>query len=319
MTLLEILVVIIILSIMLGLAVAVFMNSGRDLGVEASSNAVVSLLRQAATHARIESTPLWVVVDDNDHSVWAVTREVLGNWHFETRAATQDLGTGWTTRGGRQTPGRLGMGLYLDGAASVSFPGVGPIDPTQGFFLELWVRRSRTGMKKETKLLTIDKDGGVRLDRQGVPSVRLGGVRLSGSSPIPTKVWTHVMIVYDPAGELRLYLNHAPAGSAKGRAGLSDWMDIMIGGGTNGWRGDIDEVIIGQMISKERVEIGQESRITQQDGTDLPGGQLRIHFGPDGRLDARLHAAPVRFSIGSTAIQRGITVQMNGSVLREDQ
>ena len=60
-TLVEMLVVLIILAIILGMTISILQGSGRDLGVQASANAVSSLLRQASTHARIEGRTMTIV------------------------------------------------------------------------------------------------------------------------------------------------------------------------------------------------------------------------------------------------------------------
>lgn len=316
-TLIEMLIVLIILAIILGMTITLLQGAGRDLGVQASADAVSGLLRQASTHARIESTPLWVVVDAEDRSVQAVTREVLGNWHFETRPDTQDLGTGWTSDGGIQTPGRLGMGVYLNGASTITFGSVGPVDPASGFFYELWIRRSRRGPDRQTVVLIGEKDA-LEINPLGVPTVELGGGRAVGSAPIPPDVWTHVMVVYDPAGELRLYVDRRLSSATPCRVTLTPTMVVTIGAKKSGLAGDVDEFVIGQMVARDRVTIGSETRITRPDGSAISPSPLRVYFGPDGRLDPGAHDAPVRLSIRSATETRPVTVLMNGTVVRED-
>lgn len=316
-TLIEMLIVVIILAIILGMAVALLQGAGRDLGVQASADAVSGLLRQASTHARIESTPLWVVVDPEGRNVQAVTREVMGNWHFETRPDTQDLGTGWTSIGGVQTPGRLGMAVFLNGAATVSFGTIGPMDPEAGFFYELWVRRARQGPDRQ-RVVTIGEEDGLDINRLGVPTVKLGGGRTVGARPIPPDTWTHVMVVYDPAGELRLYVDGRLSAASPCRVTLTPTLTVTLGRSQSGLVGDVDEFIIGQMVSRDRVTIGTEAQITQPDGSKFPVSPFKVHFGPDGRLDPGSHAAPVRLSVRSATESRSVTVLLDGTVVRDD-
>jgi prepilin-type N-terminal cleavage/methylation domain-containing protein len=318
LTLVEILVVLVIVAIMLGLTVSIFQGSGRDLGAKASADAVVGLLRQASTHARIEATPLWVVLDTDERSVRAVTRQVLGNWHFESGpGAAQDVGTAWSNQGGSRTNGRLGMGVTLDGSASVGLGRVGPIDPTQGFFVELWVRRSRQPAAQQV-LVRLGSGDGLTMDRQGLLTAKLGGQTLRAKEPLPVGVWIHLMLMVVPAGEIRLYTKGALNASRAVQVALPAQMELAIGEPRTGFIGEIDEVAVGQMVLRDRVLLGQETQITGPDGKPPAGApKVRIHFGPDGGLDPRHHAGPVRFAIQSAAERHGVTVHPGGAVMRE--
>lgn len=317
MTLLEVLVVLIIVAIMLGLTVSIFQGAGRDVGAAASANAVAGLVRQAATHARVQSTPLWVVLDAGNGTVHAVTREVLGNWHFESGAGARDVGSAAAVRGGSRTNGRLGMGVYLDGSATLSLGRVAPIDPAQGFFVELWVRRGRKTANQQA-LLKLGTAGSLDMDRVGMLQWKLGGQTLKAVRAVPIGVWTHMMAVYDPSGELRLYTQGALNAARAAKAALPAELELTVGDARSGFIGDVDEVLIGQLVPRDKVKLGQEARLAQPDGAPLgTGNVLRIHFGPDGCLDPRLHPGPVRFAVISGAETHAMTVQPGGAVVRE--
>jgi prepilin-type N-terminal cleavage/methylation domain-containing protein len=320
-TLLEMIVVLVILAILLALVVPIFQRPGGDLGVRASADAVAGLLRQASAHARVESTPLWVEVEANDHRARSVTRRVLGNWRFETGPRGPAADAGWTCTGGRPAPGRLGMGIYLNRSGVVSVGRVGPLDPAQGFFLEVWVQRKQqyVGGSSRQRIVGIGADDGLEIDAQGKPRLRLGGLTLAGTRLIPAspESWTHVMVVYDPAGELRLYLDRAPCGAVKGMANLPAWIEPSLGARQGGFDGVVDEFVVGQLVGREHVSIPSEARLTQADGSALPDARLRIHFGPDGALDPAHHPGPVRLLFSTDALKTTITVQPNGTVTRD--
>ena len=85
LTLLELLVVIVILSLMMGISISLFTNANKDLGVRSSANHVVSLLRSVRDHARIRSEPAWVALNPSENSIHVLTQETYGEWHFEDR------------------------------------------------------------------------------------------------------------------------------------------------------------------------------------------------------------------------------------------
>ncbi len=79
----ELVVVIVIFSMLLGLAVAVFRNANRDLGVRAAVNHVVTLLRSAAEQSKAEGAPIEVVCDVKDGTIHTLTKETLLMFHME--------------------------------------------------------------------------------------------------------------------------------------------------------------------------------------------------------------------------------------------
>ncbi len=115
-TLLELVVVIVILSLLLGLSIALFRNANHDLGVRSSSGHLTALLRAARDQARAERAPAWVVLDTAENSVYAMTKETVGEWHFEDTVTTGAFGKNGRVSGQAQlVPGRVGMAYLMTG------------------------------------------------------------------------------------------------------------------------------------------------------------------------------------------------------------
>ena len=142
-TLMEMIVVIIILSIALSLSIVLLSGAGKDLGTQASAHAVVTFLRNASQFARLEASPVGVVINTKKKTFHAVTQEVFGTWHFEEVPLAGGDAVTFSIRNGGRLPGKLGMGVDMRGNTVVRCTIPKPLDKIQGMFVEIWVQPRR--------------------------------------------------------------------------------------------------------------------------------------------------------------------------------
>ena len=77
-TILELLTVIVIFSILLGLAVTFLQGANKDLGVAAAANGAVGVLRVAHQQSRSSTSPSWVVLDTKQNRIYMLLKETIG-------------------------------------------------------------------------------------------------------------------------------------------------------------------------------------------------------------------------------------------------
>jgi Tfp pilus assembly protein FimT len=191
-TLLELVVVIVILGTVLALAIPILRSAAKSLAVPSARTHLVSMLKTARETALVENTPTWVSIETNSvycgtcnrgydvggaaagsdfacpacrarlkvpdrvraRMVSVLSRERVGQWHFEDLASGSDL---QTTGIGEQkalvksvaragsTPihvlGKIGRGIRLDGRTWIETPDIPLYHPQQGIGIGFWVNR----------------------------------------------------------------------------------------------------------------------------------------------------------------------------------
>lgn len=317
LTLLELLVVIVILSLVLGLSVTFLQDAGKDLGVVASANHVAGLLRGARERARATGAPAWVVFDVPRRAVHLQVKETVGEWHFEDPPEAGAFGRNARIRNAGRVPGRLGQGLQLSGGGTIHggdlpFWGVDP-----GFAVELWFQR-RAGRAAGRGVLCTLADGvELAVEADGRIVGRAGGLSVSsGASRIPPDAWCHVQLLYS-GRDLRLYVNRSPVEVRPGQAG---WVPagaaFVVGSERAGFAGIVDEVRVSRLTPGEEYVLAGEAVFEFPPGTAIPpDGKLLVAFDPEGRLESG-GAFTVR--IRSPAAAEEIEVSYGGSVERRE-
>ncbi len=316
LTLLELLTVIVILSLMMGISISLFTNANKDLGVRASANHVISLIRSVRDHSRIGSEPAWVVLNPAEGSIHALTQKTYGEWHFEDTDSTGAFGRNANISKGTLVPGRIGMAVSLSGSGSVDC-GVIPIfAPDQGLSVEFWYYRINSS--RSQTLFTIGDQAEMKVSTSGKIISKLGDLTLSsGKITLRTaEVWYHVHLVHN-GREMQLFLNGT---RVAGKAGTVRWTredSLVIGASRGGIRGIIDEFRIGLIFAREKHFFPKEVSVELAPGL-LPKDQKEflIHFDSEGRLDSRKHSQPIRFKVKSTAHESEITIYPTGVVER---
>ncbi len=119
--------------------------------------------------------------------------------------------------------GKRGTAVLFDGSndyAASEYNVSGSDAYSTGVTYMAWISRADTGTGSRTRILSLDASEYWSLDQDsgtsdgdhspgGYTSTGSGNTRfLDGSVPLPQDTWTHVAMVWDPAGpEMRLYIN----------------------------------------------------------------------------------------------------------------
>ena len=134
--------------------------------------------------------------------------------------------------------GKYGSALSFNGSSSsVTIPGTGSLDLTNGMTLEAWVKPSSLAGSARTALFKEQSNGFEYAlyagNEAGLPAGRVqtdGDRRVVGPKRHPGGAWTYLALTYDGSKQT-LFLNGAPVAnsSASGAIGVSDG-DLRIGG-----------------------------------------------------------------------------------------
>ncbi len=127
--------------------------------------------------------------------------------------------------------GRLGDGLYLDGATVAQLTDSGRLSPTSAISVEMWLRPLSVG----TTGYCVSKVGEFyfpRLNQDGSLDAQLsltsGSVALRASNAASTNIWKHLALTYDGSA-VKLYANGVLSSSqaANGTVSTSTYPVLM--------------------------------------------------------------------------------------------
>ncbi|HTF56256.1 MAG TPA: LamG-like jellyroll fold domain-containing protein [Planctomycetota bacterium] len=311
-TLLEILVVIVILSMILGLSLGILRNANKDLGVMAAANTVSSMLRAAAEHARAENAPAWVVLDMNERSIGALTRETIGMWHFED--TTGAFGKDIKVSGAVQDKGRVGLAYRFNGPHFIDCGEVLVYRPDQGMAIEMWFYRF-PGTGKHI-LASIGNDMEVWADPVGRVHVRVGNVTANSETHlIPRESWIYLQAVYN-GREIKILLNGAEVGTKPCRHTWKSAAPLIVGSRKDGIAGYIDEVRLSLVVPHDTYALPPEVEFDLPKGSKVQDGEFIIAFDNAGRLDGARHPQELTLTLHSPVASRTIVVTRQGLIKR---
>ena len=311
-TLIEILVVIVILSMILGMTIGILRNANRDLGVLAAANTVAAQLRATAEHARAEASPAWVVLDLEGRTIGTLTRETIGMWHFEDRMGA--FGKEANPKGPVIVPGRVGNCYRFKMNETVDCGEVPVYRPDQGVGIELWFHRVLRGNKHI--IASIGKDVEVWADAQGKVTARVGASQVtSGIVTVPREMWVYLQAIHN-GRELKLLLNGTEVGSIPCRHEWKEAGRFIVGSAKDGLAGMIDEVRLSLVIPRDTYPLPPQVEFELPKGSKVADGEYLIAFDGGGRLEAGRHPSALTFTIKSPAASKTITITRQGLVLR---
>jgi prepilin-type N-terminal cleavage/methylation domain-containing protein len=315
LTLLELLAVVVIFSLLLGFTVAILQGANQDLGVNASANHVVALLRAAHERARSESSPAWVLLDPAENTVRTLVKETVGEWHLEEGEGTGAFGRDARISGGTAVPGRVGKGVLLGASGSISGGEVPVYEPGQGVSIELWYLR-RSG-RVRALLASVGNLVEIASEPDGRVSAKAGALSIgSGTNRVPLEAWCRLQFVHS-GREARLSLNGREV--ARG-AGVLDWpgpLPFTVGG--QGFAGIVDEIRLGLVIprnsytlpSEVSFEFGPAGTAAATSGTKAQ--EVVVGFDSEGRLDP---PRALEFTLKSSAASVPIRISPAGTLQR---
>lgn len=326
-TLLELLVVMVIISVLLGIGVGVF---GRFTLVNAADNAgagIRAMVRVIRDYARNRGTVGTVALDMKGNRVNGLMERVVGQWHFEDEGGTTTGAFGYDpTIGGGSTlvkDGCIGGALTLDGtaAAGAELGRSGTFNSEYGVsvFCDLWLDDDNKGgvivSQGDAYGLRVEGDGSL-VGWVGVyddsPTERLDVLEVhSGGQLVPTSKWARVGLYYDRV-QIRIFIDYREVGAAQEMRPLGRDLKraLSVGGAAGSVKGKIDGLRLGAL--------------GPGDGGDLPpdvtlkGGTGVIRFNPDGHLDPRYHLVPARIVLeGGDGGTRTVVIGLMGDVSLE--
>jgi type II secretory pathway pseudopilin PulG len=312
-TLLELIVVIVIFSMMLGFTIYLLKGANRDLGVTATAHQLTGLLRSAHQLARTASSPSWVVLDTRSGTAHLLFKETVGEWHFEEQGGQEAGAFGKAAKitNGSSAPGRVGRCARLAGSGTIHCGEVPVYAIDQGVAIELWFLRPH-GRVGRGVLATIGAEVEISVETNGEVQGKVGALRVpSGGARVPNDVWCHVQLIYS-GRDLRLFLNQNQVAVAQGQANWTVNSPFVVGDSRSGFAGLIDEVRLSLVVPRDTIQLPAELAWEVVSGAvPGPNGEVVVPFDAEGRL-----ALPdvVKFAVKSPTERREVTVGKSGNV-----
>jgi len=323
-TLIELLVVMAIMAVLAGITAASYAGIARRHAREGAREDIMGVLRQARVSAVDSGRGAIVRIDPASRSIYGISTEVIGAWHFEevnggvTPGARRYDGT--ISGGPTVVSGKLGLALNFDGTGDYVDCGNAPIwNQTTGIRLEAWVWPapgtaagnahiiSKTdgaegyfaGVEYDGAGQVMFEAGAAYTDATGTP----GGIFLQTPGSYAEGGWYHVAFECD-GFEGRLYVNGVqtavsviaappaliiPARGRKLEIGRGD-VDPSPGDQWGYFRGRIDEPRVLSIAGGEGVTLPERVPLLTSDEV--------VHFDPQGFLDLAYHTGDVWVAVG---------------------
>lgn len=311
-TLLEILVVLVILSMIMGLTIGVLRNANRDLGVMAASNTVASLLRAASEHARAENSPAWVVLDLDDRTAGTLIRETVVMCHFEDLSA--GFGKQIAVNGPIQVLGRVGTAYRFTSSNTIECGSLPRFAPDQGIAIEMWFNRS-PGTGKHI-LATLGSEMEVWVDPIGKVFTRVGTTSANtGTNLVPREWWVYCQAIYN-GREIKILINGAEAASVPCRHEWKGSGMLTLGSKKDGLTGLMDEVRVSAIVPHDTYALPAQVEFELPKTAKVKDGEYLVGFDGSGRLDPSRHTAEVSITVKSPATSKTIVVTRQGLIRR---
>lgn len=324
-SLLEMLVVMLIVSVLLGIGVGVL---GKLSLVNAADNAAAgtrSLVRRIRNYAKNHGTVGTVYLDRKENRIVGLLEKPVGQWHFEGGA------------NGRASEGAFGMAVSFGPGAELvedgCIGGAVKVDGKNGSGVELGnssTFASDWGVSLSADVFLDELQAGVILAKGDSYGLAVGsggellgwvgvqegevGTRLdrvdvsSGQEVVPTGRWVRVGMYYDRV-QLRIFIDYRPVGAQQEKRplGIDDKASLRIGGSPGPISGKVDGVRLGILGPGEGGELAAEVKIK--------GGTTVIRFNPDGFLDPTYHSQPATIVLeDENGAVKTITVGLMGDV-----
>jgi len=336
-TLIELIVVITIIAITSGIGLYVLSNINKDWGLTAATNYTTSLLRYARSNAKSNSLPQKVVIDTACRSIYLLSLEPIGLWHFENQvpatgsASTQTtgaFGSQGKIYGANQTIGKIGMAFNFRGTSYIEINDISCLpsktsnNTPDGFVIELWLCPNENIQGTQQVIFYKGKELVMILDKNGRLEAVIGNLKLvSKNVYLAPKKWVYVILYYD-GEEGRLFINDIEADFGFGKIQWVNDMPLIIGAikneqtqrGRNGFNGTIDEFKFSILIATGKYttppDVGFQIEKTFLDREK----KFVIHFDTNGELDKRYHLKPISFKVTSHEEEKTITILPNGII-----
>lgn len=314
-TLLELLVVIVILSMMLGLSAAAYWRTSRSFKEQGAASDLDVVLRQARNSAILANAPAFVEIDTVNRRVVPWAYRTVGLWHFEN-SNTYGKSTGAhhdaVLRGAEIfNDGKIGKCVMLKASGCVDVGAEPDFDCEDGGVLEAYIRPSSYSFggdnyifcKKDAYDLRIGS-GGILIGNAGNGNVQAQNYHL-----VPGR-WTKVAFAWD-ANSTRLLVDDGIVAIGPGSHPPITENPLLIGHESASFIGLVDEVRVMTVVRGNALELPRTYTLSH---TATPWNA--IYFSGDGTLDIRHHAGPVSVMLTQDRKARRVTVSMLGQTSR---
>jgi len=333
-TLIELVVVIALMSLMLAVGVGVWIRFRQNSTGQEAHARLAAMARRARVFALEESAESRMILDVKNRSFRAEGLRLLGMWQMEGASDQRNkpglevgfagrelsaVGAIYRTAAGRPVDGYRGGGVFLTEASSLFMTDPAFVFPAGGE-LSCYLRPERDSKVsgRRQSIFTRGKELQFFINIQGELEARSGSATFSTGHRLAVGRWSHVKFSFGPAE-----LSVAVDGVVRGRLSpgdlpsrKEDGLPIVLGGDGEGqfpFVGTVDEPAIRRMV--------REEPYTLPGHIELVAPTPEVRFAPDGMLDRRYHAGPVRMGVRlpdesapGGAVTRWVTVTMNGEV-----
>jgi prepilin-type N-terminal cleavage/methylation domain-containing protein len=314
-TLIEILVVMLVVSMLMGVGVGFL--SRLDTSLDQAIAVVRSEVRHAREVARNRSSPAHVVFeksrDGYPAKVHSVVLVPVAHWHFEDQTGTGSPNVAGTLGGRVVDQGRFGKCLAVDpdiGRAGLTVPtqGLTAFDLSVGFKVrvDVWLDSDQAAT-----VITLPKTFSLGVKSGLLPTAELGlepsgvGPRLTGPRPLLPNTWTTLEISYDRIA-FRLAVDGIDVASiaATARPFQDLQASLVVSDPGSPVAGRIDECFL--------LAYEQTAPILLQPEVEIVEAPAVLQFDSQGEPDAGMHPGPVRIVVGRDRDRKTLTLEPGG-------
>ena len=302
-TLVELVVVMLILSLLMGAGVGLL--SGFSPAKNAASGMVRNTLRSAQSSAAATQSPTVVNIDKARGVLSVNSLRVVGTWHFEGGRLSGAFGMeGVASAGLFVEDGYIGGAFSLAKAGSkgakIPIADRGGFDLGHGFLVQFVVRRDGPGGGQvlsigETLVIEVGQSGEVRA-RFGTSGEGLGesgrSARVTITSPagmLQPERWARVAVRYDRR-YFQVEVEDLVVASFEESSRVKRIEDpLVLAGGGRAFPGSIDNLVISA------IELGEEMVLPE--GVLIEKAPDAIYFQAGGGLDRKAHPGPANVEL----------------------
>lgn len=316
LTLMELLTVIAIMSLMLTLSAAAYVNASRAQKAKGAAADLDVILRQVKNSAVGANATACVDIDEKKHNFTPWVYRTVGFWHFEDRDS-YGRSTGAyheaVLRGAELFPeGKIGKCAKLNPRSCVDLGASPDYDFEEGGYLEAYIRGSHE-FSAEQYIFFKEKAYFLKLGAGGFLAGNAGNHTLKSAYRVIPGRWTKVAFAWDKHST-RLLADDAIVAVGDGsKPALSD-NSLLIGHSDAGsFDGLVDEVRVMAVSVGKVLQLPESCTIKHNTSP-----WSAVYFGGDGSLDMRYHAGPVKISLSQDGRVYSIGISMLGETTRAE-